>query len=345
MATICTMHISCRSIHRPSNPTIPYITVTSTNKEYAQVWKKSISEKPRSVHKLQNKFLRLKTLKKPFETSDFKKHLLPHGNLKYRKGDGLIHTSILKIQNEQVLQEILQGKKTFTNFTILKDRDFNYKSLSGLIVLKNKNFPFVLKLSIEYPETFIEPLQKGYEAGFIFMLSGNMRHLSGFTRINNLENARKALSKDPEYRHYIDFPRKWYWLPKSQPYLNINWHDTHNNHYETIKIPSIYGVICDYIEINRDLQQEEFYTLRDISMDVAQYLNFLVDPHDDNFVPEKNSNKIIIIDTEHFPTVAGLENGMNATGYNQWILELAGRTAKRWLWRSKQQRIKDQCFV
>ena len=345
LAMITTFDANCRSVHRPSNPTIPYITVTATNKDYAQVWRKSTVEKPKSVNKLQNKFLRLKTLKKPFETSGFKKHLLPYGNLKFRKGEGSVHTNVLKAQNELVLKEILEGDKEFTDFTVLKDRDFNYKSLSGLIVLKNKKYPFVLKLFIERPETFIEPLQKGAEAGWIFILSGNMRHLSGFTRINNLENAKKALSKDPEYRHYIDFPRKWYWMPQSQPMLNINWHDTYNNHFETIKIPSIYGVVCDCIDIDRELQQQEFYTLRKISIDVAMYLNYLIDPHDDNFVPEKNSSKIVIIDTEHFPTVAGLDNGMNANGYNQWYLELMGRTAKRLLWRSKQERIQDQCFV
>src|SRR3989339_122423 len=342
--TTLTPQIIARSIHRPSNPTIPYITVTASNKEYAEIWRKPTT-KPKSIHKFQNKFLRLKTLKKPFETSGFKKHLLPYGNLKFRNNEGSVHTNALKDQNELVLKEILQGNKTFTDFTILKDRDFNYKSLSGLIVLKNKKYPFVLKLFIEHPDTIIEPLQKGMEAGWIFILSGNMRHLSGFTRISNLENAKKALSKDPEYRYYIDFPRKWYWRPLSQPLLNINWHDPYNNHFETIKIPSIYGIICDFIEVDKELQQQELHALRQISMDVTKYLHYMIDPHDDNLVPEKNSHKLVIIDTEHFRTVAGLDQDMHATDYNQWYIELITRTAKRWLCRSKQQRIKDQCFV
>ena len=344
LAIMPASNLICRSIHRPSNPTIPYITVTATNKEYAEVWRKPVTQ-PKSIHKFQSKFLSLKILKKPYETSDFKKHLLPYGNLKFRNNQGSVHTNILKEQNELVLKEILQGNKTFTDFAILKDRDFNYKSLSGLIVLKNKKYPFVLKLFIEHPDTFIEPLQKGMEAGWIFILSGNMRHLSGFTRISNLENAKKALSKDPEYRYYIDFPRKWYWRPQSQPLLNIHWHDAHNNHFETIRIPSMYGVICDFIEVDKELQQQELMTLRQISMDVTKYLHYMIDPHDDNLVPEKNSHKIVIIDTEHFRTVAGLDEDMNAQDYNQWYLELMSRTAKRLLCRSKQRRIKDQCFV
>lgn len=344
LTLFCQLNLIARSIHRPSNPTIPYITVTTSNKEYAEIWRKSTVQ-PKSMKKFQNKFLRLKTLKKPYETSDFKKHLLPYGNIKFRSNEGSVHTNLLKEQNERLLKEILQGNRTFTDFTILKDRDFNYKSLSGLIVLKNKIYPFVLKLFIEHPDTIIEPLQKGMEAGWIFILSGNMRHLSGFTRIKNLENARKALSKDPEYRYYIDFPRKWYWLPASQPLLNIHWHDEYNKHFETIKIPSIYGIVCDFIEVDKELQQQEMNTLRQISMDVTKYLHYLIDPHDDNLVPEKNSHKIVIIDTEHFPTVAGLDKDMDAQDYNQWYRELVGKTAKRWLMRSKQQRIQDQCFV
>ncbi|AXK60137.1 hypothetical protein [Candidatus Chromulinivorax destructor] len=343
---ITTLHLQifARSVHRPSNPTIPYITVTASNKEYAEIWKKPTT-KPKPFHKFQNKFLRLKILKKPLETSGFKKHLLPYGNLKFRTSEQTVHTNILKNQNELVLKEILQGKRTFTDFTILKDRDFNYKNLSGLIVLKNKKYPFVFKLFIEHPETIVEPLQKGMEAGWIFILSGTMRHLSGFTRISNLENAKKALSKDPEYRYYIDFPRKWYWQPLSKPLLHIDWHDPYNNHFETIKIPSVYGIICDFIEVDKELQQRELSTLRQISMDVTKYLHYMIDPHDDNLVPEKNSHKIVIIDTEHFRTVAGLEQDMHAHDYNQWYFELITRTAKRWLCRSKKKRIQDQCFV
>ena len=103
--------------------------------------------------------------------------------------------------------------------------------------------------------------------------------------------------------------------------------------------------MCDFITVDKELQQQEFYALRQISIDVTKYLHYLIDPHDDNFVPEINSNKIVIIDTEHFPTVAGLDKDMNASGYNQWYLELMRKAAKRLLWRTKQERIQDQCFV
>ncbi len=336
-----------RSIHRTPNPTIPYITVTASNQDYAEKWVKSHkkNQKKSKVNKFQNKYLRLKTLKKPFENSNFKKHTLPNKDIKYRKSDTTVHASILKKQNELVLQEILQGKKEFTYFTILKDTDFNFTNLSGLIILKYKSFPFVLKLFIEHPHTFIEPFNKGFHASGLFVLNGNMRHLSGFTRIHNLEVARKALSKDAEYRYYLDFPRKWYWVPQAQPYLTIEWHDEHRNHHETIKLPGIYGIICDFIETDTKIQQQEIHTLRQISIDVGTYLHNIIDSHVDNFVPEKNSNKIVIIDTEHFPTMVGLDKAMSANGYIQWYIELAGKYVKTAFLRTKQKRIHDQRVV
>lgn len=329
-----------RSIHRAQNPTIPYITVTASNQNYAEALVKS-QKKPK-INKFQNKFLRLKTLKKPFENSNFKKHSLPYGYIKFRKTDESVHSNLLKEQNELVLQEILQGKKSFTDFIMLADDDFNYKSFSGFIVLKYKQFPFVLKLFIEHPHTFVDPLNKGFKASCLFILNGNMRHLSGFTRIHNLEAAKKALSKDAQYRYYLDFPRKWYWIPESQPYLTIDWHDEYNNHHEQIKLPGIYGIVCDYIETDTKIQQQEIHTLRQISVDVGNYLHNIIDSHVDNFVPEKNSNKIVIIDTEHFPTMVGLDKEMSANGYIQWHLELTGKYLKTAYLRPKQKRIQDQ---
>lgn len=340
LTTIYFSSISCRSIHRQPNPTIPYITVTASNQDYAQKWLKS--SKAQKINKFQNKYLRLKTLKKPFENSNFKKHALPHGHIKYRKSDEFVHSEILKKENEILLQEISESKKIFTHFIVLKDSDFNYNNLSGLMILKYKNYPFVLKLFIEHPHTFVEPFNKGFHASGLFVLNGNMRHLSGFTRIHNLEAARKALSKDAQYRYYLDFPRKWYWIPISQPYLTINWHDKYHDHYETIKFPGIYGIICDFIEADTKIQQQELHTLRQISIDVGNYLHNILDSHVDNFVPEKNSNKIVIIDTEHFPTMVGLEKEMSANGYIQWYIELGIKYIKTAFLRTKQKRIEDQ---
>ncbi|MGZ6251245.1 MAG: hypothetical protein ACXWL2_04395 [Candidatus Chromulinivorax sp.] len=334
--------IFSRSIHRKPNSTIPYITVSSENKEYAHKWVHSNSEK--KIHKFQNKYLRLKTLK-TFEKSNIRKQLLPNHPINYRKGNGAVDPQILKQENEILLQEILDGKKHFTYFTVLSDVAFNYKNNSGFIALKYNNYPFVLKLFIEHPDTFIQPFNKGFKAKGLFVLNGNMRHLSGFTRIPNLEQAKKLLAKDAQYRYYLDFPRKWYWIPKKEYSLTINWYDDNNQHYETLKIPGVYGIVCDYIEVDKKIQKQEINTLRQISVDVGSYLHNIIDSNVENFVPEKDSNKIVIIDTEHFPTMTGLEKEMSANGYVQWYIELAGKYIKTAFLRSKQKRISDQSSI
>lgn len=347
-----TLPLQARSIHRKC-PTIPYITVESeinnsikslTQDSYAL--KKNLpvphQKKKRKVHKCQSKYLRLKTLKKPFENSNLKKHMLPDGMIRYRTTETYVESAMIKNYNETVLQEILDGKKEFEHFIILKDSDFNYINLSGLIILKYKNLPFVLKLFIEHPHTFVEPFHKGFHASGLFVLNGNLRHLSGFTRIHNLNAARKMLNKDPEYRQYLDFPRKWYWIPESQPSLKIEWHDDHHNYHETITLPGIYGIVCDFIQADKLIQHQEIHTLRQISIDIGNYLHNILDSNVDNFVPEKDSNKIVIIDTEHFPTMVGLDKAMNANGYIQWYFELAGKYIKTAYLRTKQKRIQDQ---
>jgi len=343
LTTLLSSPLVSRSIHRHSNPTIPYITVTASNQEYAELWTKS--SRATKVNKLQSRFLRRGTLTRTYKNANFKKYSLPYGYLKFRKGDTSIHTNVLKEEAEIVLKEILQKEKEFTYFTVLKDSGFNYNNLSGFIALKYKNYPFVLKLFIEHPHTFIDPFNKGFHESCQFVLNGNMRHLSGFTRIHNLEAAKKALAKDPEYRYYIDFPRKWYWIPNSQPYLTIDWHDQHHSHHEKIKLPGIYGIICDFIETDKKIQHQEKHTLRQISVDVGNYLHNIIDSNVENFVPEKDSNKIVIIDTEHFPTMVGLDKEMNSNGYIQWYLELTFKYLKTLLMRPKQNRIKDQCDI
>lgn len=332
-----------RSIFRKINITIPTIEVSSSNPSYTKLWSSYFDEK--KTYTLQSKFLKFKTLHRTYNPKIFAKQKLPQGEITTRIKKDKIKSSLLTEQAEEVLQEIIHDKKEFKHFKILKDRDFNYTTKSGLIVFKYKEYPFVLKLFIEHPHSFVQPMSKGFEAGCIFTLSGCTRHLSGFTRITNLSNAKKALSKDAQYRYYLDFPQKWFWTPKKNPMLEIKWKDDYNKRYKTFKYPSIYGIIADHIECDVKIQKEESHTLRQIAIDVASFLHYTIDPHFDNFMPELNSNKIVLIDTEHFPTMAGFDKTMNANGYIQWYFELTGKFLKRQFCRTKQERIKDQCYL
>ena len=76
---------------------------------------------------------------------------------------------------------------------------------------------------------------------------------------------------------------------------------------QSVFVPSIYCIIADAIDSQKLLscfnahEQE-----RKLIMDLFNYLDMRIDPNFDNFMVEKNTNKIIIIDTEHWPTLIGL---------------------------------------
>jgi hypothetical protein len=53
---------------------------------------------------------------------------------------------------------------------------------------------------------------------------------------------------------------------------------------------------------------------------------------------ENNTNKIVIIDTEHFPTTVGIKEKVYFNNYFEWFSFLAGKCAKDWFFRSKKDR-------
>lgn len=332
--------VIARSIFRPINESIPSITVTTTNQDFTQNFCKKILQ---PSYTLKSKFLRLKPLIKSFQKDLLERFTLPT-TIKSRTTKQTYITSRLKEQAQACLQEIAQGKKIFTHFVVLKDRDFNYKNRAGLLVLKYKDFPFVLKLSIEHPHTVTNPFKKSFEASGIFMIGGAFRHITGFTRIHNRNEAQKAIQNDPSYKKFIDFPNKWFWVPCNTPDLVISWKNYLTQDTVSIVLPSVYGVIADFIEFD-PIKNTDIGLRRSISIDVANYLHYTIDPHTDNFVFEKNTGKVVIIDTEHFPTVAGLEHTLDATSYLSWYLSLVQKCVKRIFCRNKKDLIQDAYII
>lgn len=328
-----------RSLRRPPDLTIPVISVKASDPNLAQAWCRT--DHPLKIYRLASPFLRINPIKQAFDTDFFINHYLPENQfLSFRNKNGVVNSQCLKQQAQQVVQEIQQGATEFTDFDILKDRDFNYKNLSGLLVLKYKKYPFVLKLAIEHPQTLIDPYSKSFEAKFIFICGGNIRHLSNFTRISNMYKIKKMLSYNPYYLSHIDFPRKWYWKPDNTYNLEITWHASPYRAEEHFSIPSIYAVISDYIDVDCDYAQQE---LNKISMKIARDTGFSIDPHAGNTVVEKGSSKYTLLDTENFKIMTGLDQGMHATKYIGWFLELSTNCIKIYSFRTKKERIRN-CF-
>ncbi|MCX5924234.1 MAG: hypothetical protein NTZ68_02335 [Candidatus Dependentiae bacterium] len=330
-----------RNICRPVDRCVPVITVSSTDPEFEKSWialnKSFLYEK--KEHRLKSNFLRLRPIKKGFDQQFFDEKYLTKGFIKFRDKTGKVSTRILSKLANELVEEIKVGQQKFTHFDILKDKDFNYKTLSGLIVAKFKNYPFVIKISIEHPHTMIQPFSKSFETDCIFVLGGNLRHLSNFTRIANLERIKSILKDNPFFANSLDFPRKWYWRPDRCHDLKVVW--SCNDTTEEMFLPSVYATISDFIKTDKIQPQQE---LNKIAMKVAMDTGFLIDPHAGNFVIEQGTNKVILLDTEDFRMIAGLEQSMKAKKYFGWYIELAGNCFYNYCMRTKQERI-EQCTL
>lgn len=335
-----------RNPRRPKNHSTPCISVTPSNQELCNSWMTKHCKKrlPKSFEcKLTNQFLRIKPLKQGFDKKYFAKKLIPKNtNISYKNNKGSVNSQELSQLAEKVLQEVKDGKQTFTDFTILKCKDFNFKNLSGLLVLKYKKYPFVLKLSIEHPHTMVKPYTKSFEANCIFMIGGNFRHLSNFTRIPNLENLKKILSYNPYYLEKIDFPRKWYWQPKNNYNLEITWHKSDYRPEEKIIIPSTYATLSDFIEVDDSQSQRE---LNKVALKISRDTGFLVDPHAGNLVINKDTGKHTMIDTENFRLILGVDHSLNAQTYIGWFAEMITTSIKKYCGRTKKERIEQSFYM
>lgn len=330
-----------RNCRRSSNIYTPEITVTASDHTIHKEWSLQKSKNSvRKKYKLKSVFLRLKPIKQGFDETFFKQHYIPKNTITYRTGNGMVEGAVLSQLAEKLIEEIKAGQKEFTNFKILKDSGFNYKTLSGLIVLKYKDYPFVIKVSIEHPHTIIEPFSKSYEASGIFLMGGNLRHLSNFTRITNLERIKQLLCYNPFYLYNVDFPRKWYWKPNNGYNLEIDWKC--HQQKEKISLPSIYAVIGDFIVTEENQPTHE---LNKLSMKVATDVGFLIDPHAGNILIEKGSRKYVLLDTEDFRLMTGLDTPMNAKKYIGWYIELMARALKNCLFKNKQERMTESMQI
>ncbi len=316
---------SGRSVFRTKDPNIPTLIVR---------WKDTdISHTLRDSHLEAPLFL-------IFDKHYFETHMLPDNDISYRyEPTRTVTGSILGTLIQTAIDEIKQGKKIFTHFIILKKRDFH--NGSGLIILKFKNHPFVVKLFIETPESFVTPWEKGFESMCFFNMGGGInRHLMGFTRIKNLEHIKATLAKHPYWQDKVSFPRKWFWMPKYVRWLELKGKNIGTGTTQG-EIPSVYAVVADHIAIKRTftLQQRKD---RRIAVALSSYLKSAIDLHINNYVIEEPTGDIVIIDTEHFPTLVGLWEEPPSQSYLQWYIYLARKMVHYTFERNKQERYARQ---
>ena len=317
-----------RSPFRPKDPLNPKIYTHWFNEN--------------KIFTLEDPYLEEAPIFQTFNINLFVNNMLPSEEIKYRNRNETIKGKELSKLIENLLIEIKEKKKEYKDFKVLKSRDFNLKKSYGLIVLKFKNYPFILKLFIESPESFVNPYDRGFQASCIYIMGGGInRYLVGFTRIKNLQIIRKKIENNPELAKELDTPRKWFWTPKNNKWIVITGKNIGKKKFQKICLPGTYAIIAD------EIIQDKSFTIfnkedRKKCLEICKIVGDRMDPHIDNFLPEKETGKMVLIDTEYFPTLVGLQKEMEVKSYFKWYVKLGCKFLQDKYFRHKKTRRKVQ---
>lgn len=327
--------IQPRSIHRPYDPDIPTIVTH---------WQQSSLK-----YTLRSWYLEKSALFQTYDPIFFEEHLLPNGPIQYRyQPDVTVSGATLDALLNKFIEELqstFHKRKSFTDFVVIKDRDYNYKTHSGVIIIEFKKYPFVVKLFMETPATFVQPFSKGFEPSCLFVMGGGVnRYLSGFTRIKNLVAIKKRVDSDPYWKDQVDFPCKWFWKPQKIEYFTLTGYNF-GPQRETlsIRLPSIYGIFCEKINYAKS-----FHLInkkqRERAIKFSEFLENRIDRNIGNFVLEKKRNSteqflMVLVDSEHFPTMVGIrEKSSYCNSYISWYNQLMSKCFHNLFFRTKQER-------
>lgn len=313
-----------RTIHRIHLDQAPRIVVSSTSNL--------------TPHTLVDYSLRPIPMLHCYDHEHFMAHVLPTGTIFLPDNHKQIDTKKLRNLIDNLLTEIDQKKKEYTGFKILKDSGFVLHKKCGLLIVKFNDYPFVLKLFIETPNSFVNPYNKGFEAANFFIAGGALRHTLGFTRIKTLEYVQEKIKDDPYWKDRMRLPRKWFWLPTNPTWLIIDTYNLGNKQHDQIRMPATYGVIAD--ELHNDTTQTPDY---EELMRFSKFVEHRIDPHTKNFFIEQGSGKIALIDTELFPSILGFTCRIQPhTSHITWYTHLAGKYLKEKMFTTKDGRIHRQ---
>lgn len=274
----------------------------------------------------------------------YPKHFLPSGPITFAN-NAKKSVDSKKLNNfiEDLTKQVKKGKKRFRHFEIITTKNFNRRKRCGLIILKFKKYPFVVKLFIETPKTFIDYQSKGFENQFFFyMADGVNRHVIGVTRIKNLELIKKEINKHPRWKNRVTTPRKWFWLPKNAQWIQIDGKNIGEKKEISTILPSTYAIIADELDTSKDTTLLSSQEKNKLIMELCMDLHLFVDPHSDNFIVEYNKkNKdyhISIVDTEHFPSIVGLKEEPQFNNHLEWYIYLMGKCFQDMFLQTKQDR-------
>lgn len=322
--------LCARSFLRPTNPSLPRLTAQ---------W----SDEPSTIYSITDSHIEEYPLFIVFNEDYFNRHRLPLDDITYRyDSQRTVSGAHLNELIELLLHEIQCRKRKYTDFILLQDKDFNHKKAAGLAVFRFKDHPFILKLFIETPQSFVDPWIKGIlPVWFFYMAGGGNRHITGLTRIQNKIVISNKLKCIPKWARFVDTPEKWFWTPKNEKWIKLTGYNISGKNVITSRIPGTYAIIAEAIEQSEDKTIFDRHK-RKIALELCNTLDLFIDPHIDNFMIEKGTNKLIIIDTEHFPTLVGLKEKASYKTYVRWYLGLMRKATYDIFFRDKKARQEAQ---
>lgn len=282
-----------------------------------------------------------------FHSRDLQEYLIPLGPIHYRndQSQSITGTELGAIV-ERVVAEVVRKKKRIKrakatqDCIVIRDKNFNYKSLHGLIILKCKQYPFFVKLFMENPNSFFDFRSTGIEPTFFFYMGGGAnRHLTGLTRIPNRNLIQQTVDLFPRWKNHIEMPRKWFWIPQDQHDLHIVGKNIGGYDEISTQIPSVYAVIEDEINLKQEAVTLSKKKKRKMIIDLCNDMHIYIDPHPKNYEfivdPKTKQFKIAIIDTEHFPTMSGIQTVIRFKSHKGWYTYLAQNFINRMFFLTK----------
>lgn len=334
-----TTELVCRSIFRPHGEEIPHLAVRWVPQE-----DQSDDDIDDQVYHLYHANLEANAVFEQFDKKYLMARALPDTQILARDGVTQVPGIIIKIHLDEVTHEIQDSvvqKKEYANWKVLKNSNFNAITHAGVIVLKHKQYPIVVKLFMETPSTFVNPFSKGFEPSFFFLMGGGAsRFLSGFNRIKNAEKVTKIVAESDLWRDKIAIPKKWFWTPLDAPWFEVRG-DYMAPQQLVTQFPSVYAVVCQAITAKRTFEitnQQE----RRTAIQLFHLFKNRIDPHIDNFMWEEGTGKIVIIDTEFFPYIVGFRRPLGpdeVKNYAGWYKGLAIKCLHDGFFRTKQERM------
>ena len=199
---------------------------------------------------------------------------------------------------------------------------------------------------MEQPKTLLNPYLTGFEPIFFYYMGGGAnRHLSGFTRIKNAKRIREQIAHLPRWSGHVTLPRKWFWLPENSRNIAINGKNLGDNEMLHTLLPSVYGIIADAIPIDQEIPIPTDKKKKMV-MNLCNDLDVYVDPHFNNFIfledTKRKKFNIVIIDTEHFPTMVGLKEPKKFRNHTSWYMYLASKCFSDMYLQTKQDLVDAQ---